>query len=90
MIEEASRLAVEGVSQYELTRAVNRFESNYTFSNINFLAKAQAMAQCEMNNEDINGIVARYRAVSVKDISRVAREIIDPQRRCTLIYSPEW
>lgn len=89
MIEEASRLAVEGVSQYELTRAVNRFESNYTFSNINFLAKAQAMAQCEMNNEDINGIVARYRAVSVKDISRVAREIIDPQRRCTLIYSPE-
>lgn len=89
MINESLRLAMGDVSEYELERTINRFESNYTFSNISFLAKAQALAQCEMNGEDINGVVERYRTITLEDVSRVAASVISPDRGCTLIYSPE-
>lgn len=88
MINQALSLADGSLTEYELTRAINRYESNYTFGSINFLAKAQALALSEMHNEDINSIVPRYRSVTVDDIVKTTRLIIDPQRTSTLIYKP--
>lgn len=88
MINQALSLTDGSLTEYELTRAINRYESNYTFGSINFLAKAQALALSEMHNEDINSIVPRYRSVTVDDIVKTTRLIIDPQRTSTLIYKP--
>lgn len=88
MINQALSLADGSLTEYELTRAINRYESNYTFGSINFLAKAQALALSEMHNEDINSIVPRYRSVTIEDIVKTTQLIIDPQRASTLIYKP--
>lgn len=88
MINQALSLTDGSLTEYELTRAINRYESNYTFGSINFLAKAQALALSEMHDEDINSIVPRYRSVTVDDIVKTTRLIIDPQRTSTLIYKP--
>jgi predicted Zn-dependent peptidase len=88
MIGQALSLADGSLTEYELTRAINRYESNYTFGSISFLAKAQALALSEMHDEDINNTVPRYRSVTVDDIINTTRSIIDPQRASTLIYTP--
>ena len=89
MMKEAQRLIDGNVSDYELTRTVNRFESNVTFSSMGFVAKAQSLANHEMHSEDINGIVGQYRSVTTSDIARVSQEIFNPMRCSTLIYKPK-
>ncbi|MBQ9072845.1 MAG: insulinase family protein [Muribaculaceae bacterium] len=86
---EALSLANGSLSEYELTRTINRYESNNTFGTINFLAKAQALAMSEMHNEDINDTVPRYRSVTTDVIARVATDIFTPDRCSTLIYRPK-
>ena len=89
MMGEAQKLIDGDVSEYELTRTINRFESNFLFSSMGFMAKAQSLANHEMHGEDINGIVERYRSVTTDDIARVACEIFNPQRTSTLVYRPQ-
>lgn len=89
MLSEALSLTNGSLTEYELTRTINRFESNFTFGSINFLAKAQALAMSEMHNEDINNIVPRYREITTDKIISVAHEIFNPQNCSTLIYNPE-
>ncbi len=81
-------LTREEPDEKELERAVNRFESNLTFSLINYLAKASRLARCVMTGEDINGITADYRSVTPADIRRVATRLFDRNRAATLIYRP--
>lgn len=75
-------------SSTELTRAINKMESAMTFSNVSYLAKAQALAMAEMHGEDINGMISRYRELTAADLRRSAREIFRPDRANTLIYRP--
>lgn len=89
MKEEVQRIIDGDVSEYELTRTINRFESNFMFSSMGFMAKAQSLANYVMHNEDINGVVARYRSINTDDISRVAKNIFDENNCSTLIYHPQ-
>lgn len=89
MLSEALSITNGSLTEYELTRTINRFESNFTFGSINFLSKAQALAMSEMHNEDINNTVSRYRKISHNKIIEVAQEIFKPQNCSTLIYNPE-
>ncbi len=89
MMSEVQKLIDGEVNEYELTRTINKFESNFMFSSMGFLAKAQSLANYEMHHEDINGVVKRYRNVTINDISRVAKEIFEPQRSSTLVYMPQ-
>lgn len=77
------------ISARQLTRAINRMESAQTFNNVSYLAKAQALALCEYHNEDINGMISRYRELTSDDLQEAAREIFRPERANTLIYRPE-
>ena len=76
------------VTNYELQRAINRFASDTTFSSVNYLSRAQALAMAEMHGEDINSIVPYYRTMTPERLAATARRIIDPTRACTLIYRP--
>ena len=89
IMNEVQRLVDGEVSEYELTRTINRFESNFMFSSMGFMAKAQSLANYVMHNEDINDVVNRYRKVTVEDITRVASEIFVPEKSSTLIYRPQ-
>lgn len=78
-----------GVTPYEVERAINRFASDFTFSSLSYLQRAQALAMTEMHGEDINEIVPAYRRVTTAMIATTARRVIDPAHACTLIYRPE-
>lgn len=86
---QAQRICETPPSQEELERALNKFESNFVRSTTNYLSKARKIAIAEMHGENINDILLRYKALSVEDIQRAAKEILDPSRACTLIYLPE-
>lgn len=89
IMNEVQRLIDGDVSDYELTRTINRFESNFMFSSMGFMAKAQSLANYVMHNEDVNDVVNRYRKVTIDDIARVASEIFVPEKSSTLIYRPQ-
>lgn len=78
-----------GVTPYEVERAINRFASDFTFSSLSYLQRAQALAMAEMHGEDINEIVPAYRRVTTAMIATTARRVINPAHACTLIYRPE-
>lgn len=87
----ASRLAevvADGVTDFELQRALNRFESDNTFSNISYLSKATALAMAEIHREDINRHIETYRQLTVDRINTTAREILQPEQSSTIIYRP--
>ncbi len=78
-----------GLTQRELERAINRFDSNHRFSMLSCLSRAQELAMAEMHGEDINRRVATYRSVTRDDMIATAASVLDPSRACTLVYLPE-
>ncbi len=94
LMEQAMQLTLpsgheDAVSLYETQRAINRFASDFTFSSVNYLSRAQALSLAEMHQEDINSIVPSYAAMTPEMLTAAARAVIDPSRACTLIYRPE-
>lgn len=79
----------DGVTPYEVERSINRFASDFTFSSLGYLQRAQSLAMAEMHGEDINDIVPAYRRVTTAMIATTARRVLDPHHACTLIYRPE-
>lgn len=82
---QIGRLVADGVDGHELNRALNRFESNYLFGQINYLDKAQALALSVMHGEDVNTIVQRYRSVSADMLHSAASRILRRENSATLI-----
>lgn len=90
ILGEARKLACCGeISEYEIERVKNRFESASIHSQMGYLAKAQSMAVAVLHKEDVNDAVPRYRSVKIDDIERVADKILNPDYSSTLIYRPE-
>ena len=83
--QEIRRLTDEEVSEHELERALNRFESNLTFSHINYTSKCRDLAMAEIHGEDLNRQAALYRRITPADIRRVAA-LLQPRRSATLLY----
>ena len=86
LLRQISRITEQGVTPYELQRAVNRFESQSKYANTGILAKAQALAKATMMGFDINTVTARYRALTVDEINDTARRLLRPEFSSTLIY----
>ncbi len=88
LVSQLSDLASKGITDFELQRVLNRFDSNFTFSSVNCLAKAQSLAMARMHDEDINRMVPEYRTVTGDMIQDVARRYLRPERSETLVYRP--
>lgn len=88
LIEQLEALATPGnVSEHELERTLNRFESTFALNNIDVLSKAQNLAAAIMHGEDINRTIELQREISTADIaSEAARLISSP--RVTINYRP--
>ena len=85
---ELAELTTNEVAPAELTRCVNRLESDRVFSMMSPLHKAQALAMAEMHGESIDDILPRYRAVTPAVIRATAADLFRPTRSMTLIYRP--
>lgn len=90
LVNEASKPGEPNdISEHELQRIRNRFASDYTFGIIDYLSVAQALVQCDMQNEDINSVTDRYNAVTAADIAEAVHKYIVPEHSNTLIYRPK-
>ncbi len=77
------------IGDRELERVLNRFETTFSFGSIDYFSRTQSIASREIHNEDINGVVARYRDLTPEQLQRTAKQIFVPSRSSTLIYYPD-
>ena len=85
--EELEAMKTEKTDLYELEKVKNHYESEQIFGNINYLNVATNLAFFELISkaEDINDEVAKYRAVGIEDIQRVASETF-VRENCSVLY----
>ena len=85
--QELEAMKTEKTDLYELEKVKNHYESEQIFGNINYLNVATNLAFFELISkaEDINNEVAKYRAVGIEDIQRVASETF-VRENCSVLY----
>ena len=89
MKREAAALAAPGsVTDYELRRCMNRFESTFNFSNMGYQSRAANLAMALYHGEDINAAVERQKQTTTADVVRLAGTMFDHTPSATLIYMP--
>lgn len=87
---ECRRLTVPGdVSDYELERCMNRFESTFRFSNMGYQSRAASLALAMYHGEDINDTVARQRLTTLRDIAETADRLFNRTPSVTVITRPK-
>lgn len=86
--KELAALTNEELSDKELEKVKNRFESEQVFKNTNFLNNAINLAYFELIGcaEDINHEVKNYRAVTPKKLCEVAQRIFTKANANVLYY----
>lgn len=85
--QELDKLKTVPVSEQELEKVKNRYESEQIFNNINYLNVATNLAFFELlgRTEDINQEVGKYRSVTVEQIQETARRAFVPEN-CNILY----
>lgn len=89
IFDELQKLCDELIPDSELEKVKNKFESAQIMGNLNYLNLATNLAQYELwgRAEDINKEVARYRAVTARQIQDVARRTFRHEKANVLYYS---
>lgn len=88
---ELDNLANNGVSEYELDKVKNRFESTFTFGLTSATEKAMNLCYNELLGDAnlINTTIKVYRSVTPDDIKRVANSIFRRENSSTLVYKAQ-
>ena len=86
--EELEKLIQTPVTDWELDKVKNKFESTQIFGNINYLNVATNLAYFELigQAEDIDTEVSRYRAVTPEHLQEVARRTLRHENTSVLEY----
>ena len=87
---ELQTLVDEGVSQYEVEKFVNKFESKECFENVSYAEMASKLCYHELLGKasDINKELEHYRNLTASDINRVAARIFRRENETRLYYGP--
>ena len=85
ILAEVERLKHEPVSDYELDKVRNRFESDRVWAGINPVNVAVNLAQQTLYGTTPDEDIRRYRAVTADDILRSARRLFT-RRNCSILY----
>lgn len=85
--KELEKMKTVPVSEQELEKVKNRYESEQIFNNINYLNVATNLAFFELTGEaeDINEEVGKYRAVTAGQIQAVSARCFVPEN-CSILY----
>ena len=85
--KEVYRLVDEKVGDYELAKVINKYESNFVFSQYKAADRAQALAFYTWlgDTEMVNNDPAYYREITPGQVQRVARSLFRPERENVLI-----
>lgn len=85
--KELEKMKTVPVSEQELEKVKNRYESEQIFNNINYLNVATNLAFFELTGkaEDINEEVGKYRAVTSEQIQATSARCFVPEN-CSILY----
>mgnify|MGYP000234822593 FL=1 len=85
--KELEKMKTVPVSEQELEKVKNRYESEQIFNNINYLNVATNLAFFELTGkaEDINEEVGKYRAVTAEQIEATSARCFVPEN-CSILY----
>ena len=85
--KELEKMKTVPVSEQELEKVKNRYESEQIFNNINYLNVATNLAFFELTGkaEDINEEVGKYRAVTAEQIQATSARCFVPEN-CSILY----
>ena len=85
--KELEKMKTVPVSEQELEKVKNRYESEQIFNNINYLNVATNLAFFELTGkaEDINEEVGKYRAVTAEQIQATSALCFVPDN-CSILY----
>ena len=85
--KELEKMKTVAVSEQELEKVKNRYESEQIFNNINYLNVATNLAFFELTGkaEDINEEVGKYRAVTAEHIQATSARCFVPEN-CSILY----
>lgn len=85
--KELEKMKTVPVSEQELEKVKNRYESEQIFNNINYLNVATNLAFFEQTGkaEDINEEVGKYRAVTAEQIQATSARCFVPEN-CSILY----
>lgn len=89
IIKEIENIKANSLTETELQKVKNKQESSREFSETSVLTKAMNLAFAELNGDAnlINTEADNYNQVTVKDIERIANEILISTNCSTLIYA---
>lgn len=87
---ELHRLASDGISQYEVDKFVNKFESKECFENVSYAEMASKLCYYELiaNAGLINSELTLYRKLTAAHTGQVAAQIFYPMGETRLYYGP--
>lgn len=83
---EINKLISDGVSNYELERAANKYESTHTFNNLHYARTGVNLAMALMHGERPEDPVSKYRSLTPGFVSETARMLFNPDARVILSY----
>lgn len=92
MDELVADVVKNGVSDEELTKAKNIMEASFVGDKKGVLEKAQSLARYNAYFGEpnlINTEITKYLSVTKEDIQRVAKKILDTDKRIVLIFNPK-
>ena len=88
---EAARVAAEGVTEAELTKAKNAYRASTIQERQEALAVAEALHTADMvlgSYEAVNTLVDRYNKVTADDLKRVAATYLRPENSTVITIVP--
>jgi len=92
MDKEIHRIITEPISDEELTKIRNSFETNFYSSNSTMAGIAEALANNYVyfgNTNLINSELEKYQKVTKEDIQAAAKKYFNPSNRLILYYLPQ-
>lgn len=86
--KEIENLKSESIDEYELNKVKNKYESNFIFTNLNYLNLASNLAFYEMigDAEMINLEIGKYSSITGKDIVDVLDRYFRPENSSVIYY----
>ncbi len=79
----------ESITGYELQRAKNRYDANFTYENMALTGLGQNLAMAEYHGEDIGAAGRVYRSLTEEDIACTARRLFVDHAPAIVICRPE-
>ena len=91
LTEEVDKISSLLVSDRELQKVKNKFESNFLFENMGVGDLAAQLAYCELLGDAslINDIVDIYRSITAEELIRAAQTYLVPSNSTTLYYKAQ-